>query len=88
MSKWCNRRSSEEALSVLKEWFELHNKPLKVRDGTKFISNKFRNFLNLNGIKDKQILRRASDAVHRFVTYVWKHQQLTIRFFILTLKNE
>ena len=57
MSKWCNRRSSEEALSVLKEWVELHNKPMKVmHDGGKeFTSNKFKNFLILNGIKDKQI---------------------------------
>ena len=57
VSKWCNRRSSEEALSVLKEWVELHNKPMKVmHDGGKeFTSNKFKNFLILNGIKDKQI---------------------------------
>ncbi len=57
VSKWCNRRSSEEALSVLKEWVELHNKPMNVmHDGGKeFTSNKFKNFLILNGIKDKQI---------------------------------
>jgi transposase InsO family protein len=57
VSKWCNRRSSEEALSVLKEWVKLHNKPMKVmHDGGKeFTSNKFKNFLILNGIKDKQI---------------------------------
>ncbi len=57
VSKWCNRRSSEEALLVLKEWVELHNKPMKVmHDGGKeFTSNKFKNFLSLNGIKDKQI---------------------------------
>ena len=57
VSKWCNRRSSEEALSVLKEWVELHSKPMKVmHDGGKeFTSNKFKNFLILNGIKDKQI---------------------------------
>lgn len=57
VSKWCNRRTSEEALSVLKEWVELHNKPMKVmHDGGKeFTSNKFKNFLSLSGIKDKQI---------------------------------
>src|SRR6476661_7507420 len=57
VSKWCNRRSSEEALSVLKEWVKLHNKPMKVmHDGGKeFTSNKFKNFLSLSGIKDKQI---------------------------------
>jgi transposase InsO family protein len=57
VSKWCNRRTSEEALSVLKEWVELHGKPMKVmHDGGKeFTSNKFKNFLILNGIKDKQI---------------------------------
>ena len=57
VSKWCNRRTTEEALSVLKEWVELHGKPMKVmHDGGKeFTSTKFKNFLNLNGIKDKQI---------------------------------
>ena len=57
VSKWCNRRTSEEALSVLKEWVELHGKPIKVmHDGGKeFTSNKFKNFLILNGIMDKQI---------------------------------
>ncbi|MGA9845746.1 MAG: DDE-type integrase/transposase/recombinase [Nitrososphaeraceae archaeon] len=29
VSKWCNRRTSEEALSVLKEWIEFHGKPIK-----------------------------------------------------------
>src|SRR6478752_2294361 len=57
VSKWCNRRNSEKALSVLKEWIELHGKPMKVmHDGGKeFTSNKFKNFLILNGINDKQI---------------------------------
>lgn len=31
VSKWCNRRNSEKALlSVLKEWIELYNTPMKV----------------------------------------------------------
>src|SRR3954452_16905580 len=30
VSKWCNRRTSEKALLVLKEWVELHGKPMKV----------------------------------------------------------
>ena len=30
VSKWCNRRTSEVALSVLKEWVKLHGKPNKV----------------------------------------------------------
>ena len=57
VSKWCNRRTSEEALLVLKEWVKLHGKPMKVmHDGGKeFTSIEFRNFLILNGIKDKQI---------------------------------
>jgi transposase InsO family protein len=57
VSKWCNRRTTEEALSVLREWVKLHGKPMKVmHDGGKeFTSTKFRNFLNLNGIKNKQI---------------------------------
>ena len=57
VSKWCNRRTSEEALLVLKEWVKLHGKPMKVmHDGGKeFTSTKFRNFLNSNGIKNKQI---------------------------------
>lgn len=57
ISKWCNRRTTEEALSVLKEWVKLHGKPMKVmHDGGKeFTSTDFRNFLILNGIKDKQI---------------------------------
>ena len=57
VSKWCNRRTSEAALSVLKEWVKLHGKPNKVmHDGGKeFTSTKFKNFLILNGIKDKQI---------------------------------
>ena len=57
VSKWCNRRTSEAALSVLKEWVKLHGKPMKVmHDGGKeFASTDFKNFLILNGIKDKQI---------------------------------
>jgi len=57
VSKWCNRRTSEAALSVLKEWVKLHGKPNKVmHDGGKeFTSTDFKNFLILNGIKDKQI---------------------------------
>jgi len=40
-----------------KEYVELHDKPMKVmHDGGKeFTSNKFKNFLSLSGIKDKQI---------------------------------
>jgi transposase InsO family protein len=55
VSKWFNRRTSEKALSVLKEWIELHGKPMKVLhdSGGEFTSNKFKNFLFLNGIKDK-----------------------------------
>ena len=57
VSKWCNRRTSEEALSVLKEWVKLHGKPNKVMHdgGTEFTSTDSKNFLILNGIKDKQI---------------------------------
>jgi len=57
VSKWCNRRTSEAALSVLKEWVKLHGKPSKVMydGGTEFTSTDFKNFLILNGIKDKQI---------------------------------
>ena len=57
VSKWCNRRTSEAALSVLKEWVKLHGKPNKVMHdgGTEFTSTDFENFLILNGIKDKQI---------------------------------
>ena len=57
VSKWCNRRTSEEALLVLKEWVKLHGKPMKVMHdgGTEFTSTDFKNFLILNGIKDKQI---------------------------------
>jgi len=28
VSKWCNRRTTEEGLSVLKEWVKLHGKPM------------------------------------------------------------
>ena len=57
VSKWCNRRTSEAAMSVLKEWVKLHGKPNKVMHdgGTEFTSTDFKNFLILNGIKDKQI---------------------------------
>ena len=57
VSKWCNRRTTEEALLVLKEWVRLHGKPMKLmHDGGKeFTSIKFENFLILNGIKNKQI---------------------------------
>ena len=57
VSKWYNRRNSEKALLVLKEWVELHGKPLKVmHDGGKeFTSNKFKNYLRFHGINDKQI---------------------------------
>jgi transposase InsO family protein len=57
VSKWCNRRTSEAALSVLKEWVKLHGKPNKVMHdgGTEFTSTDFKNFLILNGIKNKQI---------------------------------
>ena len=57
VSKWCNRRTSEATLSVLKEWVKLHGKPNKVMHdgGTEFTSTDFKNFLILNGIKDKQI---------------------------------
>ena len=57
VSKWCNRRTSEAALSVLKEWVKLHGKPNKVMHdgGTEFTSTDFKNFLILDGIKDKQI---------------------------------
>ncbi len=57
VSKWYNRRTGEKALSVLKEWIELYGKPMKVihNGGRESTSNKFKNFLILNGIKDKQI---------------------------------
>ncbi len=58
VSKWCNRRTSEEALSVLKEWIELYGKPMKVMHddgGKEFTSNKFKNYLRFHEIKDKQI---------------------------------
>ena len=57
VSKWCNRRNSEKALLILKEWVELHGKPMKVmHDGGKeFTSNKFKNYLRFHGINDKQI---------------------------------
>jgi transposase InsO family protein len=57
VSKWCSRRNSEKALSVLKEWIELHGKPMKVMHdgGREFTSNKFKNYLRFHGIKDKQI---------------------------------
>ncbi|MER5175558.1 MAG: hypothetical protein ABJB76_06230 [Candidatus Nitrosocosmicus sp.] len=40
VSKWCNRRTSEEALLlVLKEWIELHGKPMKVMHMMAVIKN-------------------------------------------------
>jgi transposase InsO family protein len=57
VSKWCSRRTGEEALSVLKQWIDLHGKPMKVLhdSGGEYTSNKFKNYLIFNGIKDKQI---------------------------------
>ncbi len=58
VSKWCTRRTSEEALSVLKEWIETNGKPTRVMHdgGREFTSkNKFKKFLNINVIKDKRI---------------------------------
>jgi len=57
VSKWCNRRNSEKALSVLNEWIELYDTPMKVMHdgGREFTSNKFKNYLRFHGIKDKQI---------------------------------
>jgi transposase len=57
VSKWCSRRNSEKALSVLKEWIDCHGKPMKVMHdgGREFTSNKFKNYLRFHGIKDKQI---------------------------------
>jgi hypothetical protein len=52
------QQSSEKALSVLKKWIELHGKPMRVMhdgSGKEFTSNNFKNYLILNGIKDKQI---------------------------------
>jgi hypothetical protein len=49
VSKWCNRRNIERALSVLKEWIELHDTPMKVMhdgSGREFTSNKFKNYLS------------------------------------------
>ena len=53
VSKWCDRRTSEKALSVFKEWVELHGKPMKVMHdgGREFTSNKFKNYLRFHGIK-------------------------------------
>ena len=57
VSKWCNRRTSEEALSVLQGWIKLHDKPMKVTHGggKEFTPDKFKNYLRFHGIKDKQI---------------------------------
>ena len=57
VSKWCERRSSQEAVSVLRKWIGLHGKPMKVMHdgGREFTSNDFKNFLIVNRIKDKQI---------------------------------
>jgi hypothetical protein len=53
VSKGYNRRTSEEALLVLKEWIELQDKPMKVMHddddgGKEFPSNKFKNFLRFH----------------------------------------
>ena len=48
------RRTSEKALLVLKEWVELHNKPMKVMHddgGKEFTSTIFKNYLRFHGIK-------------------------------------
>ena len=73
VSKWCNRRTTEEALSVLKEWVEFHGKPMKVmHDGGKeFTSTKFKNFLNLNGIKDKQIPKGYPQEQGKVEAYIY-----------------
>lgn len=58
VSKWCNRRTSREALSVLIQWIEINGKPTRVLHdggGREFTSNEFKKFLNTNKIKDKQI---------------------------------
>ena len=57
VSKWCDRRTSEKALSVLKEWIELHGKPMKVMHdgGREFTSINFKNYLRLWNKEDKQI---------------------------------
>lgn len=57
VSKWCSRRNSEKALSVLKEWIKLHGKPMKVLhdSGGEYTSNKFKNYLICHRIKNKQI---------------------------------
>ncbi len=57
VSKWGNRRTSREALSVLIQWIEINGKPTRVLHdgGREFISKEFKKFLNTNVIKDKQI---------------------------------
>ena len=57
VSKWCERRSTKEALMVLKEWMGFYGSPKRVMHdgGREFISNDFKDFLIVNGIKDKQI---------------------------------
>ncbi|CAN5794666.1 hypothetical protein BH23THE1_BH23THE1_20780 [soil metagenome] len=58
VSKWCNRRTSQEAPSVLIEWIEINGKPTRVMHdggGRELTSNEFKKFLNTNKIKDKQI---------------------------------
>ena len=39
VSKWCNRRTSKEALSVLQGWIELHGKPMKVMHDDDVVKN-------------------------------------------------
>ncbi|MDN5847772.1 MAG: IS481 family transposase [Candidatus Nitrosocosmicus sp.] len=57
VSKWCSRRTSKEALSVLMQWIEINGKPTRVLHdgGREFTSKEFKKFLNINEIKDKQI---------------------------------
>jgi transposase len=56
-SEWVNWRSTNESLMVLKKWIVQNGKPKKVlHDGGKqFVSKRFREFLQDNNIKDKQI---------------------------------
>jgi transposase InsO family protein len=57
VSKWCERRSTKESLMVLKEWIRLYGSPKRLMHdgGREFISNKFKDFVRINGIKDKRI---------------------------------
>ena len=44
VSKWCNRRTSKESLSVLMQWMELNGMPTRVMHdgGREFTSNIFK----------------------------------------------